>query len=98
MADQPAQRRCFISYCHEGIDRGALDYVIYVLRDALGRHAELLFDIDMKFGGDIAKFMAMLDTVDVVIIVLTPNYRARVAERRGGVYKEYSRLWTRYLD
>ncbi len=40
----------------------------------------------------------MLDTVDVVIILLSPSYKRKVTERQGGVYEEFRRIWARYTD
>ena len=39
--------------------------------------------------------MAMLDRVDIVIILLSPSYKRKVVERQGGVYEEFRRIWAR---
>jgi hypothetical protein len=92
------QRRCFVSYAHEGVDRDTLDYFLFILRDALQEDIHLAFDQQLKYGADFAEFMALLDEVDAVIILLTPSYRRKVVERQGGVYEEYRRIWARFSD
>ena len=91
-------KTCFISYSHEGCDRDTLDYFIYALRDHLGSGEQLLFDQHLRTGKDFKDFMAMLDSVDVVIILLTPSYKRKVMERQGGVYEEFRRIWARYTN
>jgi energy-coupling factor transporter ATP-binding protein EcfA2 len=98
MAKRETPKRCFISYCHQNIDRPTLDYIIRVVKDTLGKTAEILFDVRLEYGKDFSAFMALLENVDAVLIILTPSYRQRVIERLGGVYDEYSRIWNRYSE
>ncbi len=93
---QSARHRFFVSYCHDGIDRPTLDYVVAVLRERFKSSADLLIDERLPVGGDFSQFMALLDAVDAVIIILTPQYKARVLQRQGGVYEEFTRIWNRY--
>lgn len=89
---------CFISYSHEGIDRDTLEFLIYVLKDFLGSNVQLYFDQHLRTGEDFSRFMRMLDEVDAVVILLTPQYKQKVSQRIGGVYQEFSRIWDRYSD
>ncbi|AQH03821.1 hypothetical protein A9R05_33040 (plasmid) [Burkholderia sp. KK1] len=44
------------------------------------------------------EFMEKLRTVDAVILLLTPEYKLRVDDRKGGVYIEYSEIIRRYEE
>lgn len=89
-------KRCFISYSYDGIDRDKLDYLIHVLKDRLGHNTQILYDQDLEIGDNISRFMKFLDTVDVVIVILTPSYKRKVNDCQGGVYNEFCRIWGRY--
>lgn len=78
------------------MDQDTLEYLTHVLKDTLGNNVQLYYDRALRTGQDFSKFMQMLDTVDAVIILLTPSYKRKVAERQGGVYEEYRRIWARY--
>jgi energy-coupling factor transporter ATP-binding protein EcfA2 len=95
---EKSAKTCFISYCHEGSDRDTLDYLIHTLKDHLGSGEQLLYDQHLSTGEDFKDFMAMLDRVDVVIILLSPSYKRKVVERQGGVYEEFRRIWARHTD
>lgn len=89
-------KKCFLSYAHSGIDRDTLEYFLYVLKDLLGNEVQLLYDQTLKVGENFSDFMGLLDEVDAVLLVLTPAYKSRVAERSGAVYEEFRRIWTRF--
>lgn len=59
-------KSCFISYCHENIDRPTLDHIIHIIRGNLGREAEGLFDMRLHYTDDFSKLMALLEKVDAV--------------------------------
>jgi energy-coupling factor transporter ATP-binding protein EcfA2 len=42
--------------------------------------------------------MGLLEAVDTVILVLTPAYKRKVSERKGGVYDEFSKILIRYEE
>jgi hypothetical protein len=87
---------CFVSYCHGDIDREVLQYVRFLLESRSQQKYEILIDEDVPTGGDLEDFMAFPDKVDAVLILLTPEYKRRVLERKGGVYTEFTRIITRY--
>ncbi len=89
-------KTCFISYCHDNIDRPSLSYLIHLLSEVLGQNAKVFYDQHLPYGKSFKDFMAMLDNVDVVIIILTPPYKTKILERAGGSYEEFQRIWDRY--
>jgi energy-coupling factor transporter ATP-binding protein EcfA2 len=96
---QKPSKSCFISYSHEGMDLNTLEYLIHILKEHLGSGAKLLYDQQLGYGEDFAAFMAMLDEVDVVLILLSPSYRRKIIDRQqGGVYEEFRRIWARHSD
>jgi hypothetical protein len=89
---------CFVSYSHDDIDRDVLDYFAYLISENSNDAYEVLLDTDLPYGEDFQDFMDRLssDEVIAVIILLTPSYKQKVLERRGGVYEEYRRIMHRY--
>ena len=79
----------FISYAHEGIDRRTLKAFENLLRQASSGELDILVDDRMEIGDEISKYISRLKTCDAAIILLTPEYRARIEGRKGGVYDEY---------
>lgn len=88
--------KCFISYCHEDVDQDLLDYVRYILSKSGHADYELLVDRDLHYGANLRDFMALLEQVDAVLLLLTPAYKQRVLKRAGGVYTEYTTIHNRY--
>lgn len=86
----------FVSYCHSDIERDTLEYLILHLEDSLGPNCRVLYDQRLRFGEDWSRFMEMVDSVDRVLLLLTPGFKTSIVERRGGVYEEYRRIWDRY--
>ncbi len=87
---------CFISYCREGADYDSVRYLVQQLNDAAGGEIEFLFDEDLTPGSDLPKFMELVRSVNGIIVLLTPQYKRRVEDREGGVYKEFSQIMARY--
>lgn len=92
------QKSCFISYAHDGIDRDTLDYFVKILEDKIKPNGKIYIDEKVKIGEDFSKFMELIETVDLVILILTPIYKQRVTERKGYVYKEFKCLYDRYNE
>lgn len=90
--------RCFVSYCHDDVDRSTLDYLRYLLKEQSDEKYELLIDEDLEYGADLTAFMELLDDVDAVLLLLSPAYKRKVAERKGGVFNEYSKIYHRYCE
>jgi hypothetical protein len=90
------RRVCFISYAHEDVDNDSLDYFLYLLKDALSPNSDVITDKEVKPGEDFNIFMNRVSNVDAIIPILTPAYKRRVQERKGGVFAEFSRFITRY--
>jgi len=90
--------RCFVSYCHDDVDRVTLDYVRFLLKEHSEERYELLIDEDLHYGADLTAFMDLLNEVDAVILILSPAYKRKIEERKGGVYSEYSKIYRRYSE
>ena len=89
---------CFVSYCREGAAHDSIQHLIQQLRQTSGRQIDFWFDVDLEAGSKIGSFMDLLRIADGVIILLTPEYKSRVEERKGGVYREFSEIVKRYQD
>ena len=85
----------FISYCTDDVSEEFLEYLIWLLRKSSPQQVRPIVYTRLKLGGDIQAFMHKLDTVDAVIILLSPGYLQRVHERKGGVYSEFSSILDR---
>lgn len=94
MAERPIT--CFVSYAHRGMDRDSLDAVVELMREGTTEQLMLLIDEDQDYGTDLNKFMALLESVDAALVIMTPEYKTQIQERRGGVYQEYSAICARY--
>jgi hypothetical protein len=68
------QKSCFISYSHDGIDRDTLDYFVKVLEDAIKPNGKIFIDKNVRYGEDFSQFMKLVESVDLIILVLTPTY------------------------
>lgn len=89
---------CFISYCHQDIDRNLLDYFFFVLREVMKDNVNIVYDNNLRPGENIDKFMDNTLDVDVAILILTPSYKSKISRRQGGVYKEFTNIVTRYWE
>ncbi len=89
---------CFLSYCREEADNDSIAHLVQHLKETSRHQINFLFDEDLEAGTDLTTFMDRLDTTDGVIILLTPEYKKRVNERKGGVYKEFSAILKRYHE
>lgn len=96
--------RIFISYCHDDVmpDDGRLKVFVDALEDVGKGTYDVLVDYKHKkaaLGESLPQFMQEIDTVDAIILLLTPGYRERV-ERKGssGVYFEFRRIYDRLLE
>ena len=89
--------QCFVSYCHEDIDRESFGYFINTLQKDCGESIEIPVDLnDIRYGRSIDDFIDEVETASAIIVILTPKYKERVTGRKGGVYKEYARILVRY--
>jgi energy-coupling factor transporter ATP-binding protein EcfA2 len=86
------QPTCFISYCRDNGDSESIKHLVDSLRQTSRNKIEFLFDEDQLPGSDLYDFMTRIKDVDGVIILLSPEYKARVENRQGGVYREYKEI------
>ena len=87
---------CFISYCHEDVDRNLIDYLVFLIRMAVRKRVLVLYDSELRPAANLEKFMNRIFDVDLAVLLLTPQYKKRVSLRKGGVYKEYKQITDRY--
>lgn len=88
--------RCFVSYCQTDTDRNDLDYLVNLLEKNSKQKYEILIDVKLDPGANISEFMELLNTVDAVIVVMSPEYKRRALYKQGGVYQEYKLICNRY--
>ncbi len=84
--------RCFISYSHGDVDSAAIHVLINLLRNAARQKIEFLFDDFVPVGGSLTNFMNTIDSVDGIMILMTPSYKEKIERRQGGVHYEYARI------
>lgn len=89
--------KCFISYSHEDIDRDAFEFLKVHLQDA-SPSSEILTDADLPPGTDLKVFMNQINSVECVLILLSPSYKRKVLARQGGAYEEYTQLRSRQSE
>lgn len=88
---------CFISYSYDDIDRDTLGYLRYLLDLHSEEKYTILIDEELPYGANFDDFAELLSSeVDAVIIIMTPSYKQKIEERRGGTYEEYKRIVDRY--
>ncbi|HRI34638.1 MAG TPA: hypothetical protein PLD02_12870 [Saprospiraceae bacterium] len=90
---------CFISYCHSDINRTEFEYLVSLLKNNTKRTTEILYDQDIGIGKRFKNFMNLLDQVDLVLMICTPDYKIKAElgkEKGGGVGYEYSIIDNRY--
>jgi len=92
--------RCYVSYSYDDLDRDSLDELLKELEKIAGKNLEVIYDFTKKgVGWDINRFMELINTVEVVLIILTPSYKEKVINRKdSGVYKEYKYIYQRYSE
>ena len=88
--------QCFISYCHEDIDRTLVDYLILVIQSVTGGRISFFYDDNLSAGENLHKFMAKTLEVDVALLLLTPSYKRKVDRHEGGAYREFQTIMERY--
>ena len=95
--------RIFVSYCHEDIkpDDGRLTLFLNSLSECGPGLYEILADSvhnAASIGANLQIYMKQVDSVDAVIILLTPGYKQRVSLKGNtGVYTEFRRIYDRLL-
>lgn len=94
--------RVFISYCHDDVrsDRKRLTFFAEQLQDKKSSTHTVHFDLqDTRVGDDIDDYMqSVAQGCDIGIILLGPEYKQRILNKKGGVYKEFNILYQRHLD
>ncbi|SHO56880.1 P-loop ATPase, Sll1717 family [Vibrio quintilis] len=89
---------CFISYCHEDIDRESLEHLVSRFEEESSGKIKFHTDYSLSAGDDLPKYMELLEYVDGTIMIFTPAYKNKIQDRKGGVYKEFSIIMNRYYE
>jgi hypothetical protein len=76
------QATCFVSYCRENADLNSIRYLVRQLREVSNNQIHFFFDEDATGGIKLTDFMSQIRKVDAILLLLTPQYRRRVLERR----------------
>jgi energy-coupling factor transporter ATP-binding protein EcfA2 len=88
--------RCFISYCHEDTDTDSLDYLLNWLQLEAGQEYDILVDRKLPPGAALNEFMNQIQSVDAILLLLSPEYRRRILSRKGNVYDEFRQFMSRF--
>jgi ABC-type oligopeptide transport system ATPase subunit len=89
---------CFISYCHDGINRDEVCAFVEWLKVFSKYKIDFIYDLTLSGGMDLYEFEAQLETVDAIICLLTRNYKRKTEDRSGGVYDEFKLIEKRYIS
>src|ERR1700720_1216392 len=90
-----AKPACFISYTHEGVDRESMSAFETTLKRMAGPNIDFIIDNRLTIGDRISEHERQIDEVNAVIVILTPQYLAKIRSRSNGVYREYKQILTR---
>ncbi|GAB6163489.1 hypothetical protein JCM12298_26490 [Desulfothermus naphthae] len=89
----------FISYAHHDTTITRVAGFTKFLTDHLPNKIRLFLDRKfLKIGRNIPNYMQYLESCPVVIILLTPEYKRRVENTIGGVFKEFQIIRKRILN
>lgn len=89
----------FISYCHEDTKRNLVDFIYDALVSYKTPSIAVHYDKNVKYGEDFDDFMALLNSVDACVILLSPAYAKRVHDNTPcGVTSEFEQILTRYYE
>lgn len=85
---------CFISYCHDDVDRESLKAVVETIESFSQGYIRVLVDIDLLCGVSLKEFMDQLCVADAIIVLMTPAYRDRILNRKlkTGAFEEYMKI------
>lgn len=87
---------CFVSYCREDTDHETIKALVEELREISLRTIEFYYDRDLKGGSRVSMHEERLARADCIVVVLTPQYRAKAAApENSGVRREYLRILQR---
>lgn len=94
-----ARRSAFLSYSHEPDNDGHSEWVENLADDLVRNGVDIHADFYAIHGGmSITDFMNSMSGQDKIILILTPNYKVRALEGRGGVGYEYRIVSNTLLD
>lgn len=90
---------CFVSYCHEKIDRDSLDFFVKHLKNRrLFPNMQVHFDMHDRQIRNWNEYMKLIDNAHIVIMICTPNYKERAINHTDGAGEEYKRIVKRYYE
>lgn len=90
------KQSCFISYNRSDNDLDTIRALINFLTAESENRIEFLIDEDLDIGDDLEEYVALIDRVDAVIILLTPEYKSKAeSHTKSGVRDEYQLILDR---
>jgi hypothetical protein len=87
----------FVSYSWDSEDHK--DWVRQLADDLINNGINVILDqYDLEVGSDMTYFMEKSMTADKILVLLTPNYKLKADDRKGGVGFEYSMISAEYYS
>ncbi len=75
------------------------DWVLNLANELVGNGVDVFLDqFDLSLGMEMTHFMEKAVTADKILAVLTPNYKLKADNRKGGVGYEYSLITQQYYN
>lgn len=87
---------CFLSYCHDGLNKNEILAIIEYFSSLVNYKIDFFYDLTLLPGTNLCEFEKKIDEVDAVICFLTKNFKNKIDNRIGGVYREFSYIENRY--
>jgi ABC-type oligopeptide transport system ATPase subunit len=91
--------KCFISYARNDVDKLSLELFMKQISEIMKDHIRFLYDEDLPIGVSLEDYMKEIFNVDVVIMILTPEYKKRTESRvKTGIGIEFTYILSRYEE
>jgi energy-coupling factor transporter ATP-binding protein EcfA2 len=59
---------------------------------------KVYWDRNIKYGENFKNFTELINMVNAVIVFMSPEFKKKIEERKGGIYDEFTLMWARYSD
>ncbi len=93
------KQTCFISYSRKDNDLNTIKMLIKYLEEASENRIDFLFDENLEIGKNFISFMDLINNVDAVIVLMTPEYKRKAEDRsETGVAYEFPLILERLED
>jgi hypothetical protein len=89
--------KVFISYSWD--DDSHKDWILNLANELIKNGVDVFLDqYDLSLGMEMTHFMEKAVTADKILAILTPNYKIKADDRKGGVGYEYSLITKEYYN